>query len=625
MKLRIILFILALLAILSTLTGGYFYYSSVQKAAFEESIAEVEGIVYNIADQIEAELNNLGRSVESLSGIPQIQLSLTDSNEVNLKKANSILDQFRSSLKVSVCYLIDREGNTIASSNRNNPDSFVGMNYAFRPYFSDALEGEPRVYMALGVTSRKRGIYYGYPVYGDGSDRPVGVVVIKAFIDDIEKKFRRKFNGIILLTDPHGVVFVSSRKDWLYHTLWKTTDQVLSEIENTKQFGKGPWEWTGLEKIDDARAFDQSGNEYHIYSAGLNTYPGWNVVSLYDHIIISEYISSSLIRGVLPIIVILCSFVIIIAMVLYKAAREDMARRIKAENALRDNEKRFRALAETAGDAIISINSSGGIIYWNSAAENIFGYSAKEVMNKSVMIIMPERYHKAHLEGFRQANQAEELSSTGKTHEITGVKKNGAEFPVEFTVSMWRLGKENYFTAIIRDISARKYAEQVLKELAEIDALTKVYNRRMIFSLLETELNRVKRYDERLSLLMFDIDYFKKVNDTYGHAAGDSVLRTIADMVKGTVRKADMVARYGGEEFLILLSETDIEGAQSIAEKIRTVIGGHQFEKVAGKVTVSIGVTVLKEDDTIDSILKRVDTALYKAKKNGRNRVEFLL
>lgn len=177
------------------------------------------------------------------------------------------------------------------------------------------------------------------------------------------------------------------------------------------------------------------------------------------------------------------------------------------------------------------------------------------------------------------------------------------------------------YDGLISDITERKMIEEKLVELAERDPLTNIYNRRKFYNFLEDAIERAKRYKRPLSLIMFDIDYFKKVNDMYGHDVGDKVLIIMADIVAANIRRIDVFGRLGGEEFGILVSDTAIEGSKALAEKVKGKIESHNFD-VAGKVTISIGVTEYKDDDTSDSFLKRVDDALYMAKDKGRNRVE---
>jgi diguanylate cyclase (GGDEF)-like protein/PAS domain S-box-containing protein len=177
------------------------------------------------------------------------------------------------------------------------------------------------------------------------------------------------------------------------------------------------------------------------------------------------------------------------------------------------------------------------------------------------------------------------------------------------------------YDGLIEDITERKLAEEELKRLARTDKLTGAFNRTKFKEIIEREIERVKRYNQPLSLIIFDIDHFKRVNDKYGHIAGDHVLKTIADIVIENIRKIDYLVRWGGEEFMILSSETRLNKAYALAERIKEVIEGHSFENV-GKVTLSLGVTEFKEGDTEDSFIRRADDAMYEAKNKGRNRVE---
>ena len=165
------------------------------------------------------------------------------------------------------------------------------------------------------------------------------------------------------------------------------------------------------------------------------------------------------------------------------------------------------------------------------------------------------------------------------------------------------------------------HLEDELKEHASTDSLTKAYNRLKFDEIIESEINRSKRYDQMLSLIAFDIDHFKTVNDNYGHLFGDYVLKTIVNLTKDNIRGVDYLARWGGEEFMIILPETGLERAEALAQRIKEEIENYKFNKI-GKVTVSFGVAQFKKDDSEDTLIKRADDALYKAKNKGRNRVE---
>ena len=159
-----------------------------------------------------------------------------------------------------------------------------------------------------------------------------------------------------------------------------------------------------------------------------------------------------------------------------------------------------------------------------------------------------------------------------------------------------------------------------VNQLATLDALTRLWNRRSIEERLQIEITSAKRYSNPLSMIMFDLDRFKHVNDTLGHDTGDEVLKRIAGLVKTTLRGSDIFGRWGGEEFLVILPQTSLEGALLVAEKIRQTMETYWHDQ-AGVVTASFGVAALEQGENSTSFWKRVDNALYRAKTNGRNLV----
>ncbi len=168
-----------------------------------------------------------------------------------------------------------------------------------------------------------------------------------------------------------------------------------------------------------------------------------------------------------------------------------------------------------------------------------------------------------------------------------------------------------------------QYHEEIYR-LMTVDGLTQVYNRRFFNEALEREFNRAKRYQRALSLILFDIDFFKRINDTFGHVAGDNVLRHMALSVKPRLRREDILARTGGEEFGILLPEIALDGARTIAEKVRRIVETAQVKHEQQNVrwTISLGVAGLKGDEaTPEDLYQAADQRLYEAKQGGRNRV----
>ncbi len=171
-------------------------------------------------------------------------------------------------------------------------------------------------------------------------------------------------------------------------------------------------------------------------------------------------------------------------------------------------------------------------------------------------------------------------------------------------------------------------AQEKINKLAITDELTGLYNRRYFRKVFKDELKIAKRYRHSYGCLMMDVDHFKKVNDTYGHYAGDIILRKLGKLLKANSRESDIVARYGGEEFINLLPETDIVGASIVAEKLRAEIEAASIKvgEIEIKITVSIGISCFdatkKDDPSTDQLISAADNALYKAKENGRNRIE---
>ena len=176
-----------------------------------------------------------------------------------------------------------------------------------------------------------------------------------------------------------------------------------------------------------------------------------------------------------------------------------------------------------------------------------------------------------------------------------------------------------------RQIQQAKADQEELERLANLDSLTGLYNRRVILHRLNERIKYVRRYGEELSLIMLDIDHFKKVNDQYGHLIGDGVLEGIAVLVQRNIRDTDVVGRYGGEEFIIILLKTGLSSALGVAERIRKAIEAAEMKDSEGNVfsvTVSEGVSSYKPAEDERSLISRADDALYRAKENGRNRVE---
>ena len=166
-----------------------------------------------------------------------------------------------------------------------------------------------------------------------------------------------------------------------------------------------------------------------------------------------------------------------------------------------------------------------------------------------------------------------------------------------------------------------KRREEEIRALSLTDELTGIANRRRFDEVIAAEYARARRYGGEFALVIADIDHFKRVNDEFGHDVGDAVIRAFARVIQGQIRRTDLAARFGGEEFVVLMLETDAESALHCAERIRTRYGQETIPPIPRPVTASFGVTTREPDDTVTSLFKRADHALYRAKDAGRNRV----
>lgn len=277
-------------------------------------------------------------------------------------------------------------------------------------------------------------------------------------------------------------------------------------------------------------------------------------------------------------------------------------------------------------NVITSRTDTRGIITFASEAFcRISGYSKEELIGKSHNIVRHPDTPKAAFENLWSTIKQ------GKTWqgEIKNLKKSGGFYWVRAAISPLRdeAGKITGYVAVRQDVTLQKELEETLAKLTEMtlrshtDALTGLMNRSRLNELLLMEIERMERYGGDLCVALLDVDHFKKINDTYGHLTGDLVLKTLAHLLQNKTRKTDLAGRWGGEEFMIVLINTTLEAALSKMEVLRRLIEHQNFEE-AGAVTASFGVARFVKGDSLEGLVGRADSALYRAKAGGRNRVE---
>lgn len=289
---------------------------------------------------------------------------------------------------------------------------------------------------------------------------------------------------------------------------------------------------------------------------------------------------------------------------------------------LAEREEVLRSITRAAQDAVIMIDPAGFVTYWNPAAELMFGFAETEAVGRNLHdLIVPERdLERAHA-GFSHFVTSGEGPAIGRTTTLQAKHRNGDEFPVDVSLSAIKLRGQWNAVGIVRDATERVKTEERLQQLATTDTLTGICNRRCFDETLEREISRAARLSSPLSLILFDVDRFKRINDTFGHPTGDQVLAQLAGAVGGAIRTIDLFARWGGEEFIVLLPGCDLNAGRLLAEKLRSMLEKQPFADV-GQVTCSFGVAEYAPGDNVETLIKKADLCLYQAKAFGRNRVE---
>ena len=275
-------------------------------------------------------------------------------------------------------------------------------------------------------------------------------------------------------------------------------------------------------------------------------------------------------------------------------------------------------LVENLRDGVIVLDNQMRVIDFNPAVQKAFILSKSAMIGKSLAQVIPE------LGSILAARKALALDPIELELETDGAL-HPRLYEARFTGLLDNRSVQIGQILLLRDITEQKNVQEKLQQLALTDPLTGLFNRRQFFELAQHEFKRSRRYGHAQSILILDVDHFKNVNDTYGHAAGDAVLQDLAQKCSEQLRSFDVMARYGGDEFILMLPETESDKASQTAERLRQVIESNRLETVSGplQVTISFGIATLEESDEIslDDLIDRADTALYIAKNNGRNQI----
>jgi len=506
-----------LAALASVVASGYFAYDFRWQQGIAALEEEAAGRLNVASAAVFAPTQKFSYLPDLLASHPLIVDTLQHRQDrTRVAQANALLEQTNGSARAAAIYVLDHEGSTVASSNWREPDSFVGRNYAFRPYFRNALAGGKASFYGVGATTGVPGYFVAHVVRK--GERALGVAVVKADMMQLDQDWRRG-DDEIAVSDENGVVFLSTRPEWKYRPLRPLDAPTLENIRQTRQYGamlKPPLTLQLLRQLQDNEmviALAQDGepeSRYFVRSQAVDGV-GWTINVL------------------IP---------------------------------LEELEGRALRIA-------LIVSSAFGLILM------------------SLMYV-------------RQAQvRAEEREKS-------------------------RLALEQAHQALEHKHSELQKVSEDLRLASVTDPLTGAHNRRFFFESLPKIVSATNRHHFPLSIVTIDVDHFKRINDMYGHPAGDKVLQALTAVCKESLREADVFCRFGGEEFIMALPNTDAATAANVAERLRIKVTERPVD-IHGEpfgITVSCGVSQYLEGERgIEQTLRRADEALYIAKKEGRNRV----
>ncbi|MDC8759479.1 GGDEF domain-containing protein [Janthinobacterium fluminis] len=290
-------------------------------------------------------------------------------------------------------------------------------------------------------------------------------------------------------------------------------------------------------------------------------------------------------------------------------------------------------LLDDSMDAVIIIDDHCHIRYLNGAMQKLSGYGGGELLGQDLDGLLPDSlgaHHTAYVNGYIEANRVS--SVLGKVRTFAIRHRDGHLIPIEMkSIDLGHIGGRRYFGAFMLDVRAQRAMEEKnasllaqLEQQAMCDALTGLPNRRAFEAAAAQAQARIARSSAPLTVGVADIDHFKSINDQYGHAAGDAVLRAVSQAIREAGRLTDMAARLGGEEFGLLFPDATLEQAVQIAQRVRRAVAATRTTAPDGTplaVTISIGLAKLAPGGSFDGALSDADKALYRAKHGGRDRV----
>jgi len=575
--------------------------AEVDVANLSESLTQHADDTFELADNV-------------LTGLVH-RLGIDGTGPEAIARLRTFIDLRKPSLgRIGGLFIYDETGNWLATS---EAISLKGLNNSDRDYFRHhAQSDDHRVLIGRPVKSRSGGQWiitvsrrFDHP---DGRFAGVALATVDvAYFSQFFKKFNIGPNGAVALMNTDGIVLARNPDDGSY---------VGRDLSNTPLF-------------NDRSSYPAAAAFY--FKSPLDGVRRLSVYKVSDHFpvmivatkaqdeVLAAWRRDAAVRMMFVIALLLVISVIGFFFVRQLHARQRLAAELQAKEAV------FRLLAEESSDMVTRIGMDERIHYISPSSARVVGWRPEQLMGTSALAGV-------NAEDLLRVEQMVAALKRGEAEDARIVYRSRhrqkKEIWIESTMRVTKdfgTGEINGVVAISRDMTEHKSLEQKLAALATMDGLTGIANRRHFDERLENEWARAGREGTTLSLLLIDVDHFKKFNDEYGHLAGDACLQAVAKILAEQARRpADVVARFGGEEFVLLLPNTDATGCQQIGEAIRQSLAQlgivHALNFPSKQLTVSIGGTTTScggAQASCLSLVEAADCALYSAKKDGRDRL----
>nr|WP_049766971.1 diguanylate cyclase [Sulfuricurvum kujiense] len=431
------------------------------------------------------------------------------------------------------------------------------------------------------------------PIYN--KDKFVGIVIINMLTNKLLDSLRTSpvFEHYIIDKEGNFILHPDDKLSWSKYA--KTSAKLISDFPT-----EASQILSGVRKGENFYAYTLDDVLHNDDDAILILKPKAD----YKHSLILSNIQSA-------VVVIILSILLSIPLALYASITPS-----KLQKALWISNKELKRFTDILDKYVISVTTKTNSIITtvSSAFERVSGYTKEELYGKKINIIRhPDTLKETHEDLWNTIENGNEWHG-----ELKNKDKEGQEYWLEESIIPIKDENESIisYISVGIDITAKKELERI----STIDKLTGVFNRRQLDQCIHHEIEKASRYHRPLSLLMIDIDHFKKVNDTYGHQIGDYALVAVSKILSEHIRSSDVLGRFGGEEFVVLCPESDKNEAAALAENLRHEVESFSFDAI-GSLTISIGVSELKAEMSNDELLYKADIALYKAKNGGRNQV----